>query len=276
MTIRLPCGHEVVDEHQTHYCDYLRLNELLRLQPEDDAVHHPDEHLFVVTHQTFELWFKQILFDLPRIIAALDADDVGLGIWLARRIAQISALFTPMVQILESMAPSDFFAFRPHLAPASGTESQQFREIEILAGLRDPAYHRYLQMPTDDDPEGNQTLMWNEQLRTLWESRSLNDALNDLLERRGVTPADIYTIAPQPNPNFDLFLLAEALLDFDETIALWRHSHARMAERALGPDIKGTGHTSGVRYLDYAATRPHFFPDLWEARTILWERVNQK
>lgn len=272
MPVRLACGHEVVDARQTHYCDYLRLDELLRLQPRDDELHHPDEHLFVSTHQTFEIWFKQILFDLPRIIAALNADDVGLATWLARRITRISALFTPMIQVLESMAPSDFFAFRPYLAPASGTESEQFRAIEILAGLRDPAYLRYLQMPLADDPEGNQTFMWTERLRTLWESRSVNDALMDLLERRGVTPADIYTVAPEPNLHFDLFLLAETLLDFDETFTLWRVAHARMAERALGPDIKGTGHTSGVRYLDYAATRPHFFPALWKARTALWAR----
>lgn len=272
MPVKLPCGHEVVTADQTHYCEYLRLNELLRLQPSSDELHHPDEHLFVCTHQTFEIWFKQLLFDLPRIIAALDADNVGLATWLSKRIARIAALFTPMIQVLESMAPSDFFAFRAHLAPASGTESEQFRAIEILAGLRDPAYLRYLQMPLAEDPEGNQTFMWTERLRRLWESRSVNDALMDLLERRGVTAADIYTVAPTPNPNSDLFLLAEALLDFDEIMTLWRTAHARMAERALGADIKGTGHTSGVRYLDYAATRPHFFPQLWKARTVLWER----
>ncbi|HBY95675.1 MAG: tryptophan 2,3-dioxygenase family protein [Ardenticatenaceae bacterium] len=272
MPVKLACGHEVVDEHQTHYCRYLRLKELLQLQPRTDELRHPDEHLFVSTHQTFEIWFKQVLFDLPRIIAALDADNVGLATWLAKRITRISALFTPMIQVLESMAPSDFFAFRPFLAPASGTESEQFRAIEILAGLRDPAYLRYLQMPLDESPEGNQVYLWTERLHTLWESRSVNDALMDLLERRGTSPADIYTVAPAPNPNFDLFLLAEALLDFDETFTLWRTAHARMAERALGADIKGTGHTSGVRYLDYAATRPHFFPALWKARTVLWER----
>jgi tryptophan 2,3-dioxygenase len=273
MGITLPCGHEVVTADQVHYCNYLRLAELLRLQPTADQTHHPDEHLFVSTHQAFEIWFKEVLFEVPRIITALDASDIGLAIWLVRRITHIVTLFTPMVQILETMAPGDFFAFRAHLAPGSGTESQQFREIEILAGLRDPAYRRYLETPIEADPAGNQTLLWTARLQALWENRSLNDALMDLLQRRGVTAVDIYTVAPTPNPHADLFLLAEALLDFDETFGLWRTAHARMAERAIGTDVQGTGHTSGVRYLDHAAGRPHFFPALWQARTTLWERL---
>lgn len=273
MTTKLPCGHEVVAPQQTHYCTYLRLPELLRLQPTGDELQHPDEHLFVSVHQTFEIWFKQILFELQRIIAALDGDDVGLGIWLTQRVTQIAALFGPMIRILESMAPSDFFAFRGHLSPASGTESTQFREIEILAGLRDPAYQRYLQMPIEEGPDNNATYLWTPRLCQLWESRSLNDALTDLLRRRDVTAADLYTVAPVPNPHFDLFLLAEALLSFDETFAIWRSAHARMAERTIGHDVKGTGHTSGVRYLDHAAARPRFFPALWQARTTLWERL---
>jgi tryptophan 2,3-dioxygenase len=273
MGITLPCGHEAVTTDQAHYCSYLRLHELLQLQPTGDQTRHPDEHLFVSTHQAFEIWFKQLLFDMQRLIAALDRDNTGLATWLTRRITRITALFTPMIQILDTMAPSDFFTFRPYLSPASGTESQQFRAIEILAGLRDPAYRHFLETPIETDPNGNQTCLWTDWLRTLWESRSLHDAVMDLFRRRGVTPADIYTSAPLPNPNADLFLLAEELLDFDETFALWRTAHARVAERAIGPDIPGTSHTTGVRYLDYTAARSRFFPELWHARTTLWERM---
>ncbi|HLY31995.1 MAG TPA: tryptophan 2,3-dioxygenase family protein, partial [Ktedonobacterales bacterium] len=142
MSVKLPCGHTVVDANQTHYCAYLRLDGLLSQQPADDELQHPDERLFITTHQAFELWFRQILFDMRHSIAALDADNIGLAISLTQRMTRIVGLFAPMLHIIETMAPSDFLVFRSALAPASGSESQQFRELELLAGLRDPAYLR--------------------------------------------------------------------------------------------------------------------------------------
>ncbi len=269
MTVRLPCGHEVVDAQQTHYCDYLRLDALAALQPADDELRHPDERLFLTTHQAFELWFRQIIFDLRRAIAALDTDNVTLATSLTQRITRIVGLFAPMLHALETMTPADFFAFRAALAPASGSESQQFREIELLAGLRDPAYLRYLQAPLGEGADGNPVNQWTERARAAWEARSLEAALTDLLARRGVSAPDLYVVAPAPNPHADLFLLAEALLDFDEAFATWRYAHARMAERVIGHDTTGTGHTTGVRYLDHAANRPHFFHALWQARNML-------
>lgn len=269
MTVRLPCGHTVVDERQTHYCDYLQLDALAALQPADGDLRHPDERLFLTTHQAFELWFRQMIFDLRRTIDALDADNTALATSLTQRNTRIVGLFTPMLHTLETMTPADFFAFRAVLAPASGSESQQFREVELLAGLRDPAYQRYLQTPLGVGADGNPVDQWTERIRMAWDARSLADALTDLLARRGVTAADLYVVAPAPNPHADLFLLAEALLDFDEAFAEWRYAHARMAERVIGHDTTGTGHTTGVRYLDHAANRPHFFPALWQARNML-------
>lgn len=270
----LPCGHRVNNPAQTHYCSYLRLDELLRLQPTVEQVRHPDEHLFVVTHQTFELWFTQLRWDLERIIAALQRNDVGRATWLAHRCTAIVRMFSPMMRTLESMTPSDFFAFRAHLSPASGTESGQWHEIELLAGAREDAFRRYLESELSEDrTTGPQAYLWTDRLSALWKQPSVASVCEDLLARRGVAPADIYQVAPADNLHADLVLLAEALLDFDEEVKIWRFVHARTAERTVGPDTEGTGHTSGVRYLDHMALhRAPFFPFLWHARADLWER----
>lgn len=102
---KLSCGHVVADPHQTHYCDYLRLGEFLSLQPGRDEVRHPDEHLFVVTHQSFELWFSQLRFDMRRTIEALQADDVPLATWLVQRCAAVVKLLSPMMRMLETIFP---------------------------------------------------------------------------------------------------------------------------------------------------------------------------
>lgn len=270
----LPCGHRVNNPAQTHYCSYLRLDELLRLQPTVEQVRHPDEHLFIVTHQTFELWFTQLRWDLERIIAALQRNDVGRATWLAHRCTAIVRMFSPMMRTLESMTPSDFFAFRAHLSPASGTESGQWHEIELLAGAREDAFRRYLESELSEDrTTGPQAYLWTDRLSALWKQPSVASVCEDLLARRGVAPADIYQVAPADNLHADLVLLAEALLDFDEEVKIWRFVHARTAERTVGPDTEGTGHTSGVRYLDHMALhRAPFFPFLWHARADLWER----
>ena len=269
---RLPCGHVVADAGQTHYCSYLRLGELLSLQPGRDELRHPDEHLFIVTHQSFELWFAQLRFDLRRVIEALRSDDVTLATWLVRRCVAVLRLFSPMMRMLETMSPSDFFAFREHLEPASGTESSQWHEVELMAGLRDENFRRFLEAEPGEE-SGTPSKLWTDRLEKLWDEPSVASGLSGLLERRGVEAADLYRVAPERNPHGDLFLLAEALLEFDEEFRIWRFVHARVAQREIGPDTRGTGHTSGVSYLDYVAThRADFFPELWRARDELWER----
>ncbi len=271
MPVLLACGHMVNDPHQTHYCTYLQLQNLLTLQPTADNVGHPDEHLFVIVHQVFELWFKQLRWDIPRLISALEQDNVGLATWLMQRSIAITRLFTPVMRMLDTMAPTDFYEFRAALSPASGTESWQWHELEILLGAREEAFRRQLEAelaPTTH--EGFQTRVWTERLAGLWEAPSVASAFNDLLERRGLNAADLYVTAPAPNPYGDLMLLAEAMLDFDSEFRLWRFTHARTAERTIGMN-PGTGLTSGVKYLDYAAfRRAPFFPALLEARAILW------
>ena len=271
----LPCGHAVRDPAQTHYCTYLRLPELLALQPPPDAVRHPDEHLFVVTHQSFELWFTQLRTDLPRAIAALDADDLGLAAWLVQRCTAIVRMFSPMMRVLETMTLGGFYAFRHHLVPASGGESGQWHEVEIMSGAREPEFRRYLESEVHPDPgSGPHSRLWTDRLAELWEARSLAEAAQAAFARRGVTPAEAYAQSHQSGAHWDLVHLAEALLDYDEEVRCWRFVHARTAERTIGPEVEGTAATSGVRYLERMAThRASFFPFLWHARGELWERV---
>ena len=271
----LACGHRVRDPGQTHYCSYLRLEQLLTLQPTPEEARHPDEHLFVVTHQSFELWFTQLLTDLPRIIAALDEDNPGLATQLMKRCTDVVRMFSPMMRVLETMTLGGFYAFRHHLVPASGGESGQWHEIELLSGAREPELRRYLEKdPVPDDPGGPVVGVWTERLSALWEQPSVASAAEALFARRGVRAADVYAASHLGAEHWDLALLAEALLDYDEEVRNWRFIHARTAERTIGPETEGTAASTGVRYLERMAThRASFFPFLWRARGELWERT---
>jgi tryptophan 2,3-dioxygenase len=272
----LPCGHGVVNPGQVHYCSYLKLSELLSLQPGPDDVRHPEEHLFVVTHQSFELWFAQLRWDLPRVIAALDADDAGLATQLMGRCTAVAKMLSPMMRVLETMTLGGFFAFRNHLVPASGGESGQWHEIEILSGAREPEFLRYLQqkLPEPGAGGGPFTYVWNDRLQALWDAPSVATAAEALFARRGIAPAEAYAQAHDGAQGWELVRLAEALLDYDEEVRVWRFVHGRTAERTIGPDVEGTAQTSGVKYLDRMALhRSSFFPFLWRARGQLWERM---
>ena len=271
----LACGHTVREAGQVHYCTYLRLPELLALQPAPDAVRHPDEHLFVVTHQSFELWFSQLRTDLPRVIDALAADDLGIATWLVQRCTAVVRMFSPMMRVLETMTLGGFYAFRHHLVPASGGESGQWHEVEILSGAREPEFRRYLEAEIAPDPGSvPHSRLWTDRLAALWDAPSVSAGAEAAFRRRGVTPAEAYEASHARGEHWDLVHLAEALLEYDEEVRLWRFVHARTAERTIGPDVEGTGATSGVRYLERMAThRAYFFPFLWRARAEVWERV---
>jgi tryptophan 2,3-dioxygenase len=275
MPHQLACGHRVVDPGQTHYCDYLRIPQLLRLQPGPEEVRHPDEHLFVVTHQSFELWFTQLRSDLPRVIAALQADDAGLATWLMGRCTAVVRLFSPMMRVLETMTLGGFYAFRHHLVPASGGESAQWHEVELLSGAREPELKRYLEAePKDGDPASPPVGLWTPALAALWDAPSVSSEAQALYARRGVSPTDAYHASHLGAQHWDLVQLAEALLEYDEEVRIWRFVHARTAERTIGPDAEGTGYTSGVRFLErMAMMRASFFPFLWQARGELWDRT---
>jgi tryptophan 2,3-dioxygenase len=195
---------------------------------------------------------------------SLDADELLPVGKHFRRIHTIQRLLEQQIDVLETMTPQEFNAFRDNLNPASGFQSIQFRELEFLCGVRRTETLKYIQT--------------NEAQRARLERRlqepSLYDKVKALLTRRGFAAethdallASYKSIYTNPQANYDLYLLLEDLIEFDERFLLWRNRHVRMVERMIGAK-KGTGGSLGAAYL--ATTLEHrFFPELWEVRTEL-------
>src|SRR3989454_7923781 len=234
------------------YASYLHLPELLTAQ--DGLTEAHDELLFIVVHQVYELWLKVLTHELEAVGVAIEPEDRRAARHYLNRVKVIEALLVEQVGVLETMAPQDFLTFRSELAPASGFQSVQFREIEFLSGLKDAGYIKTLDM--DGDARAR--------LQRRLDEPSLHDAFSALIERRGVTVGDLYR---QGDRHADLLELAEALLDHDEGFRLWRLRHIEMVERQIG-DKPGTGGSTGVRYLQSTLGK-RFFPELWEVRSQL-------
>jgi tryptophan 2,3-dioxygenase len=246
------------------YGSYLQVDRLLDLQHPLSQPEHHDEMLFIVIHQVYELWFKQLVHELTATLVALDAGELLKVSKYFRRVHTIQRLLEQQVDVLETMTPHEFNQFREHLNPASGFQSIQFREMEFMCGVRRTETMQHIQM--------------NERERTRLEARlndpTMWDHVKALLVRRGfaVEPretaidslCEIYTHADK---HYDLYLLMEDLIEFDERFLLWRGRHVRMVERMIGQRI-GTGGSSGAQYL--AGTLSHrFFPELWDVRSHL-------
>lgn len=246
------------------YGSYLGLDELLSLQRPLSAPAEHDELLFIIIHQIYELWFKQLLHELDATTQALDASDLLRVAKFFRRIHTIQRLLEEQVDILETMTPQEFNAFRDRLNPASGFQSVQFREVEFLCGLRNADVLRHIAM---DDAQRSR-------LERRLHEPSLYDRVKELLTRRGFETStseqliqsfrEIYTNSER---HYDLFLLLEDLIEFDERLLLWRGRHVRMVERMIGQK-RGTGGSPGVSYLE-GTLRFRVFPELWEVRTYL-------
>ncbi len=259
------------DEPLLTYGGYLKINELLSLQHLlSDPLQH-DETLFIIIHQVYELWFKQLLHELDTIAELLQKDEPLSVHRLLRRCIEIQRVLISQISILETMTPMDFLAFRDHLNPASGFQSAQFRELEYLAGLKNRSYLRNYR---EDSPE------YARLLRRL-EEPTLGDHFYNLLRRRGFDlPFDeegkesasrriksLMRIYEESNRHFDLYLLIETMLEFDENFALWRMRHVKMVERMIGSKT-GTGGSEGAAYLQKTVEKK-FFPEFWEMRTYL-------
>ena len=235
------------------YGTYLKVPELLRLQQGLSQEH--DELLFIVAHQVYELWFKVVLFELEAARERIDADDLFFARHHLQRVHVIEQLLVEQIDVLETMSPQDFLAFRSKLAPASGFQSVQFREIEFLSGLKEPKYVARL----DATPEEMT------RLRKRLDEPSVDDAFRALIQRRG-SPS-LLEIFRDRQRHGDLFDLCEGLLDHDETFAHWRARHVLMVERQIGSKT-GTGGSSGVEYLRSTLDK-RFYPELWEVRSQL-------
>ena len=245
-------GYQDASGRRLSYGSYLHIPELLALQVGLTEAH--DELLFIVVHQVYELWFKVLIHELEAVRSAIDADELHAARRFLNRIKVIEALLVEQVGVLETMAPQDFLTFRSELAPASGFQSAQFREIEFLSGLKDAGYIKALESDADGRDRLQQRLT----------EPSLLDVFTALLERRGVTVSELYR---QAGRHADLLELAEALLDHDEGFRLWRLRHVQMVERQIG-DKPGTGGSTGVRYLQSTLAK-RFFPELWDVRSQL-------
>jgi tryptophan 2,3-dioxygenase len=248
------------------YGSYLKVNELLRLQEPLSQPPHHDEMLFIVIHQVYELWFKQLLHEVDAAAAAIDRNDLSRAGKQFRRIHTIQRLLEQQVDILETMAPQNFNQFRDHLNPASGFQSVQFRELEFACGVRRTDVLQFLELDADQRARLNLRL----------HEPSLYDRVKALLQGRGflVSSAEeliesyrqIYT---NEAAHRDLYLLLEDLIEFDERFLLWRWRHVRMVERMIGQK-QGTGGSSGAQYLEKTLAH-RFFPELWAVRTYLGE-----
>jgi len=245
-------GFQDASGRRLSYDSYLHIPQLLELQRGLTQAH--DELLFIVVHQVYELWFKVLIDELESIRTAIETEALRAAKHGLKRVKVIEALLVEQVAVLETMAPQDFLTFRSELAPASGFQSVQFREIEFLSGLKDAGYIKTL------DKHGNARARLQRRL----DEPSLHDAFTALIERRGVTVRDLYR---QGDRQEDLLELAEALLDHDEGFRLWRLRHVEMVERQIG-DKPGTGGSTGVRYLRSTLGK-RFFPELWEVRSQL-------
>jgi len=262
------------------YSEYLRVPELLRLQNclADPPAH--DELQFIVVHQVYELWFKLVLHELDAMAsAATSATDEGFrtATRLGRRVVSILHVLVSQIHVLESMRPVDFLAFRSRLNPASGFQSAQFREVEAVLGLKDPALLRRL--ATDASAAA---------AVARFDQASLPETLYAAMRRRGLqvtlpgpersesqsqaTLGALRELYEQPDRNHALYELCETLLDIDEHVVLWRRHHVMMVERQIGAKPgtgKGTtGELDGIRYLRTTLDK-QALPDLWAVRTLL-------
>lgn len=247
------------------YGSYLRIPELLALQrPVSEPAHH-DEMLFILIHQVYELWFKQMLHELDAAVRDLDADDVLKAAKRFRRIHAIQRVIEQQVDVLETMTPQEFNAFREGLNPASGFQSAQFREIEFRCGLRmGEGAVRHLALTGEE----------HARLERRLSEPTLYDALKGFLARRGFAVsthdalvASLRDIYEHEERDYALYLLLEDFIEFDERVLLWRGRHVRMVERMIGMK-PGTGGSLGAAYLQTTLDR-RFFPELWEVRTVL-------
>lgn len=247
------------------YGGYLRLADLLAQQvPRSDPPAH-DERLFITVHQVYELWFAQLLHELTAVRDAMGDGRLWQARHLLRRCAAVLDVLVAQVAVLETMTPQDFLAFRRLLAPASGFQSVQFRELEFLAGAKDP---RYLDRLRSATPAERERLARRLAEPSLWDGFTAALAGAGLPAGSDEEVSDALVTVARDRPAYaDVWECAEGLLGVDEGFALWRARHVLMVERQIGTR-SGTGGSSGAAYLR-SRLELRLFPPLWELRDRL-------
>jgi tryptophan 2,3-dioxygenase len=254
------------------YGGYLRLDALLACQDPRTGEH--DEMLFVILHQTMELWMKQALHEIAAAQATIRADALSPAYKHLARVSRIQAVMTQAWDILTTMTPADYLRFRATLGSSSGFQSAQFRALEYRLGLKDPTFLRY-------HPEGGaERAMLDAALAA---PSIYDDALAQLVKAGLDVPSAAFDQAPyqaseavaaawlavyrDTNKYWELYQLAEKLMDLDDAMLAWRYKHVLTVERIIGGK-PGTGGTAGVSYLQTTLNR-RAFPELWSMRTQL-------
>jgi len=263
-----------MSDRSVTYGSYLAVDELLALQrPRSEGPEH-DEMLFIVIHQVYELWFKQVLHELDHVIDLLDARELPRAQHTLKRILTILKVLVAQLDILETMTPLEFQSFRSRLEAASGFQSDQFRQLEFVLGNKSPAaierFGAGSRARTALEGRFAKPTLWDAFLRYL--SREGYAVPQPLLSR------DL-TAKIEPSPELQTTLIAvyrtdprhadlcERLVDLDEGIQEWRYRHVKMVQRTIGAKM-GTGGSSGAEYLARTLMTP-VFPDLWEIRSSL-------
>ncbi len=256
------------------YGSYLKLDELLALQQPRSSSPEHDEMLFIVIHQVYELWFKELLHELDRASLLLTNDDTHRAQHTLKRILTILKVLVAQLDILETMTPLEFLSFRARLEAASGFQSDQFRQIEFVLGRKSAQTMTRF-------PEGSRA---REALQRRYAQPTLWDAFLQYLarERYPVPRAQLARDLTAPITSdgevqrilIDVYRhdpknaeLCERLVDLDEGVQEWRYRHVRMVERTIGVKA-GTGGSSGAAYLR-TTLGDNMFPDLWEIRSQL-------
>jgi aminocarboxymuconate-semialdehyde decarboxylase len=267
---------------QLTYSSYLKVPELLELQQPQSSPQHHDELLFIVVHQTYELWFKELLHDLDAVVANLrragaapqSHDEVYEAARLLRRCTEITRVLVEQFTILETMLPTHFLAFRGLLEPASGFQSEQFREIEFLCGLKDEKMLRY-HKPTPEAYASLKRRLGEPSLRDVFFGAL--EAMGKLQSAKGEDEREqfkararaVHALYKDEKHHRDWIDVCERLTEFDELVVSWRLRHIQLVERIIGIRM-GTGGSAGSSYLKLTLDKK-FFPELWEARTLLTE-----
>ncbi len=257
------------------YAGYLALDELLACQHPLSDQH--DAMLFVIIHQTKELWLKQILHELALAQKLVRAGDLVPAYKSMARISRIQAVMTQSWDILATLTPADYLRFRGVLGTSSGFQSDQFRRVEAMLGLKDA---RFL-VHHEDRPEAHAALKGALEAPSLYDdalhqlARAGFDLPAEVLERDISAPYEPHpaveaawlTVYREPERHWALYQLAEKLVDMDDALLTWRHKHVVTVERIIGRKT-GTGGTDGVGYLTETLKR-RCFPELWSLRTRL-------
>jgi tryptophan 2,3-dioxygenase len=255
------------------YADYLRLDLILNAQ--EPLSDHHDETLFIVIHQATELWLKLVIHELDFAKRSIAGDDLGPAFKALARVARIQHVLIESWQVLSTMTPADYLVFRHLFGKASGFQSFQYRAMEFLLGRRDA---RHL----DAYDPGSRAY-----LNRILHQPSLYDDAVVLLARRGFdVPSEAidrdWSVQYEPNDevasawlsvyrdvetHWDLYELAEKLVDLEHAFSRWRFEHYKTVHRIIG-NKRGSGGTSGLGYLKQALDFT-FFPELWDVRTLL-------